>query len=101
MNVYPSTASFKVTLPSAILNTAMADYALAVSTGTTAAVPAVVPTLLTVSSLLFSDVFTSEVAAGTIIDLTITGWTNPSSETAMAVTFEVLWDSGDGVNGLH
>ena len=95
MNVYPSTASFKVTLPSAILNTEMTDYALAVSTGTT--VTTVVPTIDPddTSSLLFCDVFTSEVAAGTIIDLTITGWTNPSSETAMAVTFEVLWDAAE------
>ena len=66
-NVYPSLAGLEVTFPSAILHTTMTDYTLTCITGCTAAT--VTPTLSGTDILRFENVFTAEVAAGTVIDL--------------------------------
>ena len=66
-NVYPSLAGLEVTFPSAILHTTMTDYTLTCITGCTATT--VVPTLSGTDILRFENVFTAEVAAGTVIDL--------------------------------
>lgn len=93
-NVYPAKAGFKVTLPSDLINTNMADYSLTCNAGCTAS-SSVIPTNSPTTELFFEDVFTAEVDTGTLVDLTITGWTNPSTETALAVTFEVLWHTSN------
>ena len=79
-----------MTLPSNLLNTNAAGYTLTCNTGCTAAT---VTASVSSNILKFQDVFSAEVAAGTMIDLSIAGWTNPSTETAMEVTFEVIWDA--------
>ena len=88
-SIYPSLAGFKVTLPSDLLHTTMTDYTLTCNAGCTSTT--VTATNSPTTELYFKDVFTAEVAAGTIIDISILGWTNPSTETVIDVTYEVGW----------
>ena len=44
-------------------------------------------------TISFSGIFTAEVAAGTYIDLTITGFANPDSETVYLAYYQIYQDS--------
>ena len=42
--------------------------------------------------LTFTDAFFTNIAAGTLIDISVTGFINPSTETVYSVYYEIIWD---------
>ena len=68
-SIYPSEAGFKVTLPFDLLHTTMTDYTLTCNAGCDSTT--VTASNDVTSELFFEDVFTTEVAAGTIVDISI------------------------------
>ena len=43
--------------------------------------------------LTFTNVFSTNVDAGTLIDISVTGFQNPSTETVYSVYYELIWDT--------
>ena len=41
----------------------------------------------------FTTAFSTNIDAGTLIDISVTGFENPSTETVYSVSFEVIWHS--------
>lgn len=73
--------------------TVVGDYSLTCLTGCTAAASPTVT--ISANVITFTDVFTANIPAGTLVDLKIGGWTNPSSESVYSVSFETIWDSSN------
>ena len=95
-NQYPSIAGFRLTLPSTALNVDTATYTLTCNVGCTAvaSTPAFSANAAGAANsvLTFTDVFSvaAGIAAGTTIEVDITGFTNPSTETVYDVFYEVI-----------
>jgi len=43
--------------------------------------------------LTFTNALSTNVAAGTLIDISVTGFQNPSTETVYSVYYELIWDT--------
>ena len=92
-NIHPSKSGFQVTMPSTYIGAAWvaaSSYKITClkGCGTAAAVTPVIAS----NVITFNDVFTDNIAAGTLIDLVIEGWTNPSTETIYDVSFATIWE---------
>lgn len=93
-NVTPKAAKtgFKVTMPTGYTFTVTNDYRLTCLSGCTAtgAVPATLADN-TNHVLIFKDIFSTVIAADTLVDLIIEGWQNPSAETLYKISYATNW----------
>ena len=90
-NIYPKNAGFRITMPSGYTFAEVSGYTLVCNGGCT--VGSSIAKAKSSNVLTFTDAFSTNIAAGTLIDISVTGFINPSTETVYSVYYEIIWDS--------
>ena len=71
--------------------TAKEDYKLTCLTGCTTKTAAIQATSASSNVLTFDDIFSTQFATGTLIDLYIEGWQNSETQTIYNLYFSTVW----------